>query len=66
MAMAAELGGELISVTGRAVTVSGLDEQRRYLMQHTLGYQVHDHDTPHHPRRHGRADLGWPTTGEQP
>jgi DNA repair photolyase len=32
-------------------------------LQHTLGYQVHDHAKPHHARRHGRADLGWPTTG---
>jgi len=63
-AMTVELGGSLVSITGRAVTVAGLDEQRRYLMQHTLGYQVHDHDTPHRPRRHGRADLGWPTTGD--
>ncbi len=63
-AMAAELGGALVSITGRAIAVTGLDEQRRYLMQHTLGYQVHDYYKPHHTRRHGRADLGWPTTGE--
>ncbi len=62
-AMAARLGGTMIGVDDRAVTVIGLDEQHRYLMQHALGYQVHDHARPHHPRRHGRADLGWPTTG---
>ena len=61
-AMAAGLGGELVEVTDRAVTVSGLNEQHRYLMQHTLGHQVHDLTRPHHPHRHGRADLGWPTT----
>lgn len=60
--MADNLGGTLVSITDRAVTVTGLDEQRRYLMQHTLGYQVHDLAKPHHDRRHGRADLGWPTT----
>lgn len=61
--MTAGLGGTMIAVGTRAVTVAGLDEQHRYLLQHTLGCQVHDHARPHHPRRHGRADLGWPTTG---
>ncbi|WP_308257756.1 radical SAM protein [Pseudonocardia lacus] len=59
-AMAAELGGRLVGIDSHAVTVAGLDEQRRYLMQHTLGYQVHDVAKPHHRHRHGRADLGWP------
>ncbi|WP_158854513.1 hypothetical protein [Saccharothrix deserti] len=63
-AMAGELGGKLVAVTGRAVVVDGLDEQARYLMQHSLGFQVHDVTKPHHPRRHGRADIGWPTTLE--
>jgi DNA repair photolyase len=56
------LGGELVAVTERAVVVQGLDEQRRYLLQHAHGYQVHDVGKPHHLRRHGRADLGWSTT----
>jgi DNA repair photolyase len=56
------LGGELVAVTERAVVVQGLDEQRRYLLQHTHGYQVHDVGKPHHRHRHGRADLGWSTT----
>ena len=60
-ARAAQLGGVLVEVTDRAVMVSGLDEQRRYLLQHTLGVQVHDVAKPHHHGRHGRADLGWPT-----
>lgn len=59
--MAAGLGGTLVEVSDRAVTVTGLDEQQRYLMQHTLGFRVHDQATPHHVGRDGRADLGWPT-----
>ena len=57
--MAAGLGGELVDITDRAVVVAGLSEPPRYLMQHTLGYQVHDVTKPHHRRRHGRADIGW-------
>lgn len=62
--MARELGGRLVAVTERAVVVGGLDEQRRYLMQHTFGFQIHDVAKPHHPHRHGRADLGWPVPVE--
>jgi hypothetical protein len=58
-AMAAELGGRLVTITDRAVLVDGLDEQRRYRMQHSLGYQVHDVTKPHHRHRHGRAEIGW-------
>ncbi|MGW4115287.1 radical SAM protein [Actinosynnema sp. NPDC004786] len=65
-AMAQELGGRLVAVTDRAVVVDGLDEQARYLMQHLFRFQVHDVTKPHHPGRHGRADLGWPTTVEAP
>ncbi|CAM3758755.1 radical SAM protein [Kibdelosporangium persicum] len=61
-AMAERLGGKLVGINDRAVVVAGLDEQCRYVMQHSLGYQVHDVSKPHHPRRHGRADLGWPAT----
>ncbi|MEU8003900.1 hypothetical protein AB0B66_22315 [Catellatospora sp. NPDC049111] len=57
--MAADLGCRLVEINDRAVVVEGLSEQPRYLMQHTLGYQVHDVDKPHHLRRHGRADIGW-------
>lgn len=62
--MAERLGGRLVEVTERAVVVDGLDEQRRYAMQHDLAYQVHDLNKPHHPNRHGRADIGWPTIRE--
>jgi DNA repair photolyase len=60
-AMAEALDGKLVGINDRAVVVAGLDEQRRYVMQHSLGYQVHDVTKPHHLHRHGRADLGWPT-----
>lgn len=62
--MVEELGGRLVGITGRAVVVAGLDEQHRYFLPHGLGFQVHDATKPHHPHRHGRADLGWPTTTE--
>jgi DNA repair photolyase len=58
--LAAALGATAVPVIGeRAIIVEGLDEQCRYLLQHTLGYQVHDAAKPHHYRRHGRADIGW-------
>ncbi|MFT7837713.1 radical SAM protein [Saccharothrix sp. BKS2] len=63
-AMVAGVGGRLVGITGRAVVVEGLDEQRRYFLQHGLGFQVHDAARPHLPHRHGRADLGWPTVPE--
>jgi DNA repair photolyase len=44
-------------ITDRSIVVRGLDEQRRYFIQHTLGYQVHDIDKPHHYERHGRAEA---------
>ena len=64
-AMAAELGGRLATITDRAVLVEGLDEQRRYRMQHSLGYQVHDVTKPHRRHRHGRAEIGWPTGSQE-
>lgn len=51
-----------VDITERAIIVEGLDEPPRYFLQHTHGYQVHDRAKPHHYRRHGRADIGWPTT----
>lgn len=62
--LAATLGGNLVEINDRAIVVAGLTEQPRYLMQHSLGYQVHDVTKPHHRNRHGRADLGWPTIKE--
>ncbi|WP_232485587.1 hypothetical protein [Streptomyces fildesensis] len=49
-----------VEITDRAILVEGLDEHPRYFLQHGFGYQVHDRRHPHHPRRHGRADIGWP------
>jgi DNA repair photolyase len=59
--MVTDLGGTLVRVDDRAVVVDGLDEQRRYRVQHAFGHQVHDVSKPHLPRQHGRADIGWPT-----
>ena len=51
---------QVAGISERAAVVSGLaDEQPRYYLQHALGFQVHDVRHPHHPRRHGRADIGW-------
>lgn len=61
-AMAADLGGSLVDINDRAVVVAGLDEPPRYLTQHTLGFQAHDVAKPHHYRRHGRVDVGWPAS----
>jgi DNA repair photolyase len=55
---AAEL--EILDITERAALISGLDnEQPRYYLQHTLGFQIHDEQHPHRVQRHGRADIGW-------
>ncbi|MFE3960749.1 radical SAM protein [Nocardia sp. NPDC059091] len=61
---ARQLGGQLVEINDRAIVVSGLPEPPRYLMQHSLGYQVHDVARPHQLNHHGRADLGWPTIKE--
>jgi DNA repair photolyase len=42
-----------------ALEFTGLNEQQRYFLQHSLAYQIHDASHPHKPRRHGRADIGW-------
>lgn len=63
--MAQSVGGTLITVNDRAVVVAGLNEQHRYWIQHSLGYQVHDVTKPHHRYRHGRADLGWPALPQE-
>jgi len=44
-----------------AILTDGLNEPRRYFIQHTLGYQVHDRKYPHLVFRHGRANIGWDT-----
>lgn len=58
--MAAVLDATSIpQITDKAVIVDGLDESRRYFMQHCLGYQIHDVAKPHFHGRHGRAETGW-------
>lgn len=44
-------------ITDRAIMVRGLDEQRRYFIQHSFGYQVHDVENPHYYARHGRSEA---------
>jgi DNA repair photolyase len=53
-------GMQVAGISERAAVVSGLTgEQPRYYLQHALGFQIHDVRHPHHPRWHGRADIGW-------
>lgn len=40
------------------IWTGGLDEQRRYPIQHMLGYQVWDVRQPHHAHAHGRSPYG--------
>ena len=66
-AAAAQMGATVFpQITDPAVITVGLDEQRRYWMQHRLSYQVHDANLPHHRDRHGRAETGWPAAGQDP
>lgn len=50
---------DVVDIDDRRVLVAGLDEQPRYYLQHSLGYQVHDTRHPHRRGRHGRAEIGW-------
>ncbi len=54
---------DIVDISERAVVVRGLDEQPRYHLQHSLGFQVHDARHPHRLLRHGRAEIGWETAG---
>ena len=57
---------EILDITERAALITGLEsEQPRYYLQHTLGFQIHDEQHPHHVQRHGRADIGWKETTVQ-
>ncbi|MGP3945138.1 radical SAM protein [Streptomyces sp. 6N106] len=55
-----------VEITDRAIIVEGLDEPRRYYLQHGYGYQCHDREKPHHYRQHGRAPIGWPPENGMP
>jgi len=61
LARLAGLAGETIDVDERRIAVSNSAEQQRYFIQHLLNYQVHDRALPHLARRHGRAEVGWPS-----
>jgi DNA repair photolyase len=49
-----------VELTERAIIVEGLDDGTRNYLQHYHGFQFHDRNKPHHHRRHGRAEIGWP------
>jgi len=46
-------------ITNRAIVFKDVDEQKRYYIQHSFGYQCHDSEKPHRLYMHGRADIGW-------
>ena len=41
------------------VWTEGLGEERRYHLQHSLGFQVWERSYPHLPNQHGRAPVGY-------
>ena len=59
LASKARLDTSQITWDDRRIEVVGSREQQRYFMQHSLNFQVHDRDKPHHSGRHGRAEIGW-------
>ncbi len=42
------------------ILTAGLDEQKRYHLQHTLSFQIWNRDLPHLKGQHGRAPIGYP------
>ncbi|MCW3128277.1 MAG: hypothetical protein JWO03_3935 [Bacteroidetes bacterium] len=46
------------------VWTEGLGEERRYHLQHTLGYQIWDIEKPHFKNQHGRSPFGHEQTKE--
>jgi hypothetical protein len=67
-------GLRVIDISERATVVAGVDEQRRYYLQHMLGFQIHDQRHPHpattaracrhrlgHPHNEGFrvTDMSW-------
>ncbi|QMS86077.1 hypothetical protein HUN01_00135 (plasmid) [Nostoc edaphicum CCNP1411] len=44
----------------------GLGEQKRYHLQHTLGFQIWDRGLPHLKGQHGRAPIGYPESFSDP
>jgi hypothetical protein len=53
-------------IDGGHVWTHGLGEQKRYAIQHTLGFQIWELDQPHLLHAHGRSLAGYePTEQEQ-
>ncbi|MGA9580757.1 MAG: hypothetical protein WBR13_02165 [Allosphingosinicella sp.] len=59
LARTAGLDERRIEICDGRILVEDSNEQQRYFVQHSLGYQVHDRKLPHLPGRHGRAEEGW-------
>jgi DNA repair photolyase len=47
------------SIEDGHIWTSGLGEERRYHLQHTMGFQVWEREWPHLTRQHGRAPIGY-------
>jgi hypothetical protein len=47
------------------VWTHGLGEQRRYALQHALGYQIWELDQPHFMQAHGRSLTGYEPSGAE-
>lgn len=47
------------------IWTEGLGEERRYHLQHTLGFQIWDIDWPHLKLRHGRSPIGYSLSEEE-
>ncbi|MGH9211722.1 MAG: radical SAM protein [Acidimicrobiales bacterium] len=52
-------------VDGGHVWTHGLGEQRRYVIQHTLRYQIWEADLPHFAHAHGRALRGYQPSDDE-
>lgn len=53
-------------IDNRHIWTTDLGEQRRYHLQHTLGFQVWDRGLPHLNGQHGRAPIGYPDSFNNP
>ena len=45
-------------IEGGHIWTQGLGEEKRYHLQHTLGYQIWDIEKPHFKNQHGRSPFG--------
>lgn len=53
-----EYESDFIIEDGHILT-HGLGEEKRYHLQHTMGFQVWEQEWPHLKRQHGRAPIGY-------